>query len=325
MASRVLVVENYRVYYKTLSGYVRAVDGVNLTIRRGEIVGLIGESGCGKSTFAQSIVLPKYPMKYMGGSVVLNEHLDLAKASWSERRKILLKEISLIPQYALDALPVIKKIKSFLTDLAKDKGIPPSELVDLFQERAKQVNLPSRVLDMYPLELSGGMRQRVVIAISTLFKPSLLIADEPTSALDVVTQRQVLELLKQLRDQGVIGSLLFITHDVASVRQIADRIVTMYAGKVVEDGPVESVVKKPLHPYTQLLISSIPQLGTSHRDRRLKGLGGTPPSLVNPPPGCRFHPRCPFAMDICRREEPPMVEVEEDRFASCWLYVEGKR
>lgn len=320
MASKTLEVSGYKVYYKTLSGYVKAVDGADLEIRAGQIVGLIGESGCGKSTLAQSLVMLKYPMVYKGGSVLLSGRYDLTKMTLEDRRRILLKELSIIPQYALDALPVIKKIKVFVKDLARDKGMSEKEVVEVFKERIKQVNLPDKILDMYPLELSGGMRQRVVIAVSTLFKPNLLIADEPTSALDVVTQRQVLELLKKLRDDQVVGSLLFITHDVASIRQIADRVATMYAGKIVEEGPAETMLKNPLHPYTKLLVGSIPPIGLSHRVKKLKGLSGSPPSLLNPPSGCRFHPRCPYAMECCRIEEPPKTR-ESDHTVSCWLYV----
>lgn len=318
-----LEVRGYKVYYKTFDGFVKAVDGVDLDVYGGEIIGLIGESGCGKSTLAQSIILPKHPMEYMGGSVILNGRYDLTKMPLEGRKDIMLKEIALIPQFALDALPIIKKIRVFINDLAKDKNFDEKELLEIFKERLRQVNLTEGVLDMYPLELSGGMRQRVVIAVSTLFRPRLLIADEPVSALDVVTQRQVLELLKQLRDNGIVGSLLFITHDIASIRQIADKIATMYAGKVVEVGPTETVIKDPKHPYTFLLVNSIPLLGVSYRGRRLTGLGGVPPSLLNPPGGCRFHPRCPYAMPRCSEEEPPLINLEEDHSVSCWLF--GRR
>lgn len=317
----ILEVREYRVYYKTLSGYVRAVDGVDLDLGDKVIMGIIGESGCGKSTLAQSLISPKYPMIYMGGKAILSGRYNLVDLSPGERRKLLLRELALIPQYALDALPVIKKIKTLISDLATDKKIPREEAVDTFKERLRQVNLPERVLDMYPLELSGGMRQRVVIALSTIFKPKLLIADEPTSALDVVTQRQVLELLRELRDRDLIRSLVLISHDIASIRQIADEIATMYAGKIIEIGSLDEIIKDPLHPYTSLLIKSIPPIGISYRNKRLSGLGGTPPSLLNPPPGCRFHPRCPLAKSICSREEPPLIKVGKS-IVRCWLYTE---
>jgi len=317
----ILKIEDYRVYYRSLLGDIKAVDGVNLEISSGEIIGLIGESGSGKSTLALSIVNPKFPMYVAGGRLLLGDGLDLLRMSWDEKRQVLLKKISLIPQYALDALPVVKKIGDFVRDLARDKGVEEQELMSLFRERLSNVGLPDKVVDMYPIELSGGMRQRVIIALSTLFKPDLLIADEPTSALDTVTQRQVLELMTQLRDEGIVKSILFITHDIASVRQIADRIVVMYAGKIVEDVPTEVAVKEPLHPYTRLLIKSVPELSINYRVKRLTGLSGSPPSLRNPPPGCRFHPRCPFAMEVCREKEPPAVHIGEKHVVHCWLHV----
>lgn len=318
--AKVLRVVDYRVYYRTLSGYVRAVDGVSLDVESGSVTGIIGESGCGKSTLVQSIVLPKHPMFYAGGSVVLAEKYDLVGMPLSERRRLLLKELAYIPQYALDALPVVKKVRTFIADLASDKGVPREELLATFRERLRQVNLPERVLDMYPMELSGGMRQRVVIAVSTLFRPRLLIADEPASALDVVTQRQVLELLRDLKDRGLVESLVIISHDIASIRQIADSIATMYAGKVVEEGPLEETIREPLHPYTALLIRAIPPVGATYRAGKLRGLAGAPPSLLDPPPGCRFHPRCPYAEAVCSREEPPRVRVGKSTVA-CWLYA----
>ncbi len=315
----ILKLENYKVYYETPNGYVRAVDGVNLEVEKGEILGLIGESGCGKSTLVMSLVLPKPPMKIMGGRALLGK-IDLTKLSWDERRKILLTKLSIIPQYALDALPVIKKIGAFLSDLAKDKNIPEDQVIEKFIERIKLVGLPTNVIDMYPLELSGGMRQRVIIALSTIFSPDLLIADEPTSALDVSTQRQVLELLRNLRDTGIVKSIIFVTHDIASVRQIADRIAVMYAGKIVEISSVEEIIKNPLHPYTQGLIRAVPVLGINYKKKRLSGLPGQPPNLLNPPSGCRFYPRCKYATPKCIKEEPPSVNINS-RIVSCWLYV----
>ncbi|MEM4718335.1 MAG: ABC transporter ATP-binding protein [Desulfurococcaceae archaeon] len=316
---KTLQIINYKLYYKTLRGYIKAVDGVDLEINNGEILGIIGESGCGKSTLAQSIILPGYPMMHISGNIILSEKYDLTKLNQTERRSLLLIELSYIPQFAIDALPVIKKIRAFLKDLITDKRIPIEQIEPIIKERFKQVNLPERVLDMYPLELSGGMRQRVVIAISTLFKPSLLIADEPTSALDVVTQRQVLELLRDLRDQKVVGSLMVISHDIAAIRQISDRIATMYAGKIVEIGPLEETIKQPLHPYTSSLIKAVPPVDASYKKNKLTGLSGSPPSLLDPPQGCRFHPRCPHAKQICFQQEPPMAKIDKS-YVACWLY-----
>lgn len=313
-----LVLDNYRAYYRTLKGYVRAVDGVNLEIYDGEILGLIGESGSGKSTLVMSLVLPKPPLVIVGGSARFYD-IELTRLPLSERRKILLYEISIIPQYALDALPAIKKIKSFLRDLARDKGVDEEDVIAKFVERIKVIGLPREVLDMYPIELSGGMRQRVVIALATLFSPKLLIADEPTSALDVSTQRQVLELLVSLKETGIVRSIIFVTHDIASVRQIADRIAIMYAGKIVEVGDLEDVIREPMHPYTLGLIKAVPTLGINYKQRKLYGLPGSSPNLIDPPPGCRFHPRCPYSMPICKEKEPPPMVIGR-RVVSCWLY-----
>lgn len=316
----ILKLDGYRVYYKTLSGYVKAVDGINLSVREHEIIGLIGESGCGKSTLALSLVLPKPPMKIMGGRADFLG-IDLTRIPWKKRREILLSKLSIIPQYALDSLPVIKKIRDFLRDIAKDKGVDEEEVFERFRERISLIGLPREIIDMYPIELSGGMRQRVVIALATLFSPALLIADEPTSALDVTTQRHVLELFTELRDNNIVGSIIFVTHDIASVRQIADKLAVMYAGKIVEYGDLEEVIREPLHPYTRGLIGAVPTLGINYKKRRLKGLAGSPPSLLNPPPGCRFAPRCPYAREECRINDPPLIVLDNNRAVKCWLYV----
>lgn len=319
----VLQLEDYRVYYKTLSGYVKAVDGVTLTVRDGEIVGLIGESGCGKSTLVMSLTISKPSMVIMSGVARLRD-IDLIRMTYDERRKILLRRISIIPQYALDALPITKKIRVFLKDIARDKDAPTGEVIEKFIERARFIGLPREVIDMYPIELSGGMRQRVIIALATIFSPDLLIADEPTSALDVSTQRHVLELFMELRDVGIIKSLIFVTHDIASVRQVADKIAIMYAGKIVEFGNLEDVISNPLHPYTKKLIEAVPTMKDRYEKKRLYGLPGSPPSLLNPPLGCRFHPRCPYARDICREREPLLKSIEDEHYVACWLYEGGK-
>jgi peptide/nickel transport system ATP-binding protein len=205
-------------------------------------------------------------------------------------------------------------VKSHNPDVVED------EVIGLALKRFREIGLPEIAINMYPFELSGGMRQRAVIAIATLLNPRLLIADEPTSALDVVTQKMVLKTFLDVCNRNIIKSIVFITHDIATVGQIATRIVIMYAGKIVEDGSVEEVVAKPLHPYTDGLLGSVLTPEEEIRKRGLKYIPGQPPDLANPPPGCRFHPRCPFAMDICKREEPPFIEVEKSRFVVCWLY-----
>uniref|UniRef100_A0A7J3X7E3 ABC transporter ATP-binding protein n=1 Tax=Thermofilum pendens TaxID=2269 RepID=A0A7J3X7E3_THEPE len=320
-----LEVKNLRAYYRTFFGVVRAVDGVSFELYRGEILGIIGESGCGKSSLVQSIVMPKPPLRVVEGSVLLHENgrvVDLTRLDSRTRRSFLGTRISLVPQYVMDALPTVRRVRDVLRDIAREKKLDYEELKKLFVRRLRGVNLDESVLERYPLELSGGMRQRTILALATLFNPDILIADEPASALDLVSQRQVLELIRQLRDEKIVGSVIYITHDIASVRQIADRVLVMYAGKILESGSVEDIVNEPLHPYTKVLIKSVPPLGVSYTERRLEGLKGAPPSLLSPPPGCRFAPRCPYAFARCMKEETPLVETKEGRVVSCWLYLE---
>ncbi|UNQ73332.1 ABC transporter ATP-binding protein [Infirmifilum sp. NZ] len=319
-----LNVENLRVYYETDRGYVKAVDNVSFEVREGEVFGIAGESGCGKSTLVQSLVLLKPPLKHISGDALLNG-LSLFKSDIKTLEKIRMKEISIIPQYALNALNPTRKVRDIVVDIIRSKGYPLSEreVEELLEQRLSMVMLSKRVKDMYPIELSGGMRQRVSLVISTLLNPKLLIADEITSALDVSTQRRILELLQDFMKTGIVKSLIFVTHDLASLYQIADRIMIMYAGKVVELGPIDEIINNPAHPYTRALISSVPKLGASYKTGRLSGLKGHPPSLLNPPTGCRFHPRCPYAARRCVNEEPPMVKVGEEHYVSCWLYAGG--
>jgi peptide/nickel transport system ATP-binding protein len=332
MPSPVLELENVHAYYRQSFGnitrVVRAVDGVSLKIFEGDIVGIVGESGCGKSTLANVMMMNiKPPLQFVDGAVRLyagDNILELHKLPIEVlRERVWGKEIAIIPQAALNALMPTIRIRRLILDIVKshDPDADENEVVIRAVKRFKEIGLPEHVINMYPFELSGGMRQRVVIAIATLLNPRLLIADEPTSALDVVTQKMVLKTLVDVYKMGIIKSIVFITHDIATVRQIASRIVVMYAGKIVEDGPVEDAIAKPLHPYTDGLIGSVLTPEEEIRKRGIKYIPGQPPDLANPPPGCRFHPRCPFAMDVCRREEPPLVEVEKGRFVACWLYM----
>ena len=306
---------------------IKAVDGVSLRIFERDVVGVVGESGSGKSTLANVMMMNiRPPLMFVGGSVRLNvgkEVLELQKLDRDVlREKVWGREIAIVPQSALNALMPTLKIRKLILDVVKSHNpdVVEDEVIGLALKRFREIGLPEIAINMYPFELSGGMRQRAVIAIATLLNPRLLIADEPTSALDVVTQKMVLKTFLDVYNRNIIKSIVFITHDIATVRQIATRIVIMYAGKIVEDGSVEEVVAKPLHPYTDGLLGSVLTPEEEIRKRGLKYIPGQPPDLANPPPGCRFHPRCPFAMDICRREEPPLIEVEKGRFVACWLY-----
>jgi peptide/nickel transport system ATP-binding protein len=311
-----LKVEDLRIAYRALRGDVRAVDGVTFSIADGEIMGLAGESGCGKSTLGNSLIYMDGRMKHLGGTVELDGKrlpLDDSRAMGPYR----LKEVSLIPQYAMSALNPTRKIGRMTADLVKSRRVHYRDVLVEFERRIALVGLPANVLNMYPFELSGGMRQRVTMVISTLLNPSLLIGDEVTSALDVSTQRAVGEMLMEFRDRGFVKSMIVITHDLSILAEIADTILVMYAGKLAEKAPADTAVNRPLHPYTQLLLASLPEVGLRYDEAPLVGIPGRPPSLVSPPSGCRFRERCPFAFDKCA-EEPPFVELQPDHHVACW-------
>ena len=311
-----LKVDNLQIAYRTLRGDVRAVDGVSFSIADGEIMGLAGESGCGKSTLGNSLIFLEGRMKQVGGQV----ELDNKPLPISDRRAMVdfrLKEISVIPQYAMSALNPTKKIGKMAGDLLKSRGVRYHTVLEEFKRRIALVGLPEDVLDMYPFELSGGMRQRATMVLSTVLNPSLLIADEVTSALDVSTQRAVGEMLMEFRERGFVKSTIVITHDLSILAQIADTILIMYAGKLVEKASADTVINLALHPYTQLLLASLPEVGVRYTDSALVGIPGRPPSLLNPPTGCRFAARCPFAFDKCA-EDPPFIELSPGHQVACW-------
>jgi len=315
-----LDVEALSVAYRTLRGDVRAVDGVSFSIADGEIMGLAGESGSGKSTLGNSLVYLEGRMKHTGGTVRLDgKELPI----WDQRamNAYRLREVSVIPQYAMSALNPTRKIGRMTADLLKSRGVGYDSVVEEFKRRIDLVGLPQNVLGMYPFELSGGMRQRVTMVISTLLNPSLLIADEVTSALDVSTQRAVGEMLMEFRDRRFVKTMIVITHDLSILAQIADTITVMYAGKLAEKAPASTVVDQPLHPYTQLLLASLPEVGLRYDQAALVGIPGRPPSLLRPPAGCRFRARCPFAFDKCA-EEPPFVELKPGHQVACWKAAE---
>ena len=314
-----LEVRDLKIYYRTPMGPVKAVDGVSFDVREGEVFGIAGESGCGKSTLVHSLILRKPPMFHAGGKALFKGK-DLMGLSEEEARKIRYTELSIIPQYAMNALNPTKKIKDIVWDLAKEHGHEDrNEVERLLRERLAMVKLSPKVADMYPVELSGGMRQRATMVVSTLLNPDLLIADEVTSALDVTTQRVVIELLHHFMEEGIVKSIIFVTHDLALLDKIADRTMILYAGKVAEIAPTEEIISNPAHPYTKLLLESLPKMGVQYRKQKLRGIPGYPISLLNPPSGCRFYTRCPYVMDRCKDEEPPLVKVEEEHYAACHL------
>ncbi len=309
-----LNVTDLRVYYRTLRGEVKALDGVTFSVADGEIMGLAGESGSGKSTLAKSLIRLDGRMRHVGGTVELDgTTMPLSDDTGMDRFRF--REVSLIPQYSMSALNPTRKIGKMVGELLDSRGerLERAEL----ERRLELVGLSKDVLDRYPIELSGGMKQRVVMVVSTLLNPSLLIADEVTSALDVSSQKAVATTLLGFRDRGLVTSMMVVTHDISLVYQIADTIMVMYAGRLAEKAPADVLVTAPRHPYTQQLISALPEVGVRYEDRRLAGIPGSPPSLLKPPGGCRFRDRCPLAFDQCA-EQPPFAEVAPGHFVACW-------
>jgi peptide/nickel transport system ATP-binding protein len=315
-----LQVENLRVYYQTLRGDVQALDGATFAIADGEIMGLAGESGCGKTTLGHSLVALVPPMRFVEGRVILDDE-ELPVWDMERMNGFRFNKISIIPQYAMNAMNPTRKIGKMTSELLESRKVDFESTLPELKRRLDLVELTHDVLGMYPIELSGGMKQRMVMVLSTLLNPSLLIADEITSALDVCTQKAVAEMLVGFRDRGFVKSLIVITHDISILYQIADSILIMYAGQLAEKGPTDAIIHSPRHPYTKLLISALPKVGVRYVETRLAGIPGSPPLLLGPPIGCRFRERCPVAFDKCL-EEPPFLEIEKDHFVACWKEFE---
>jgi len=318
VSDEILRVDDLKVYYHTPSGPVKAVDGVTFSLRPNERFGLVGESGSGKSTTALAIMrLIKPPGFIESGKVRLGE-IRLSELSEDEIRKVRLAEIALVPQGAMNSLNPVMRIKDQILDGVRShqNGSADRTIVERLPELLHTVGLQPNVLRLYPHELSGGMKQRVCIAIGISLSPKVIIADEPTSALDVVVQRQIMQTLGSVQER-LGASVLLVGHDMGLMAQFVDRIGVMYGGRLVEVGPVRDMFKEPLHPYTQLLISSLPSLETKGVFR---GIPGTPPSLLNPPSGCVFHPRCPKAFSRCSVDVPEIREVRPGRWVSCHLF-----
>ncbi len=314
-----LSVRNLKVYYYLPQGVVKAVDGVSFDIYPNEVLGIAGESGCGKSTLAHSILrLIKPPGEIVSGEILFNG-VDLLELSDDEIRKIRGREIAMVFQDPNTYLNPIytsgfQVAEVFEAHFNMNIKNAFSKVIDIF----KRVRLPdpSKRLTAYPHELSGGMKQRVLISIGIAAKPKLLILDEPTSALDVTIQAKIMDLLKEIQlEMGM--SMMFITHDLGILAEISDRIMVMYAGKIVELGDKNDIISNPLHPYTKALLNSFRYA----RKKHLPVIEGRPPSLINPPPGCRFHPRCPHAIDgLCNRQEPILSEIKPKHYVACHLY-----
>jgi peptide/nickel transport system ATP-binding protein len=313
-----LDVKNLKIYYFTLKGIVRAVDDVSFNVREGEVLGIAGESGSGKSTLGYGLMrLVPPPGRIVRGNIVISGRDIVSMDEGTLRREIRWKVISMIFQGALNALnPVYTIGKQLVEPIIFHEDVGLKEAYERAAEMVKLVGLNEDVLRRYPHELSGGMKQRVMIAMALILRPKIVIADEPTTALDVVIQAQIMNLFKKIKKE-FNQSIIFITHDLSLIAEIADNVAVMYAGKIVEYGNSDNVFNTPKHPYTQGLLKSIPRLKSKEK---LSWIPGTPPDLRNPPVGCRFHPRCPYVMDVCRREEPPIKDVGGNHLVACWLY-----
>lgn len=311
-----LAVSGLKSYYFTEKGIVKAVDGINFQLSGDESLGIVGESACGKSTLGATLMCSmQQPGKITGGSVILGD-TDILEMPISEfNSKIRWKKVAMVFQGAMNALDPVYTVGSQLMEVLKEHHYN-GNIEEKISESLRQVGLDRSVAKRYPHELSGGMKQRVVIAMALLLEPDLLIADEPTTALDVLVQSQIIRLLKRLRKEKGI-TIVLISHDLALVSQIADKIGIMYAGQLVEVGSAGEIYRNPKHPYTQALIAAVPRLRS--KEKKINFVKGSPPSLLDPPPGCRFYERCPHAMDACKKQDPPEFQTETG-YVRCMLY-----
>lgn len=316
---------NVTAVYAAASGEdVPAVDNVTIEVPEGQIVGLAGESGCGKTTLGNALAMIANPPLYViAGTMTIDDQVidlrTLAKDANQIHRPYRGATVSLLPQGAMNAISPTLKIKDLVHDVmaAHDKSVTKAEAMDRANDRLKMLSMPTRVLDSYAHQLSGGMKQRMVTVISTLLDPELLIADEPTSALDVSSQKQLIEMLLAMVEMKIMRGAIFITHDLPVLSMVTDRLAIMYAGKVVENGRTEDLVHGARHPYTSALLSAVLDPTVETRTKHVLGIPGAPPNLGNPPTGCRFHPRCAFATAECSTKEPPVL-IEDHHQVACW-------
>jgi len=329
MTSTILSTEELKTFYvlevRGDQTVVKAVNGVELEIHANEIYGIAGESGCGKSTLLKALAgVIEPPLRLFGGRVmyrVEGQAVDIATLDAEEMRRLRWQYVAYVPQGSMSVLNPVKKLKDTYKDFIVSHVEVRSrdEAFALAKRHIAELGLPPQVMEAYPHQLSGGMRQRVTIALAALLQPSLIIADEPTTALDVVVQRGVVQLLVDIQKK-LGNTIVLVTHDMGVHANVADRIGIMYAGKMVEEAPTELIFGEPLHPYTQYLINSLPQFGDKSPRQSVPG---SPPSLIDLPPGCAFHPRCPFAMDICKTRTPDYIAAKPNHKVACWLVQEG--
>jgi peptide/nickel transport system ATP-binding protein len=317
----VLRTENLRAYYQMsyfgIEREVRAVDSITMQVRKNEIYGLAGESSCGKTSFIKTIAAAiQPPLNVVGGSVRYSFlDRDIYALTPDERDAIRWRHLSYIMQGSMSVLNPVRRVQRTFEDFAfRHMNLPKGAFLDAVKAHLSRLRLPADVLRAYPHELSGGMRQRVCIALATVCRPEFIIADEPTTALDVVVQKDVLTMIRETqREFG--SSMIFVPHDLTVHANVADRLGIMYAGRLVEEGPTAEIFANPMHPYTAHLVASLPRIGEASTR---PALPGAPPNLADPPAGCRFHPRCPLAMDICRREVPVLTTLAPDQRVACF-------
>lgn len=319
-----LKVENLSTSYKTIDGDIHVLNDINFEIHDNEIFGIAGESGCGKTTLLNTLYdIIEYPLTIDKGRVVLEGEKDGQKFSYEsgQIRKTWWNNISYVPQAAQSVLnPIVRLKTQFIDSIPKEarKNEKPEQTLERVAAYLKELNLSPDVLESYPFQLSGGMRQRAIIALATFMAPGVVLADEPTTALDVVVQKGILMMLMRLQQQ-LKNTLIIVSHDMGVHYQITDRMAIMYSGSVAELGKTEDIFNDPIHPYTKMLVDALPRVG---EDIQRVGIAGRPPALKNPPPGCRFAPRCPHATDRCRSEVPKFREIRPGRFAACHLLKE---
>jgi peptide/nickel transport system ATP-binding protein len=314
-----LDVQNLKMYYSTQRGPVRAVDQVSFQVEKAEGLGLAGESGCGKTSVALSLlkILPPNG-RILGGKILLHDKNLVKFKEEKMRKEVRWKGISLVFQGAMNAFNPVYRVGDQIVEAISlhEPNVSKEEAKKRVSKLLETVGVDPSRADNYPHEFSGGMKQRAMIAMALASNPELLIADEPGTALDVIVQAQVLKLLRELKEKLQLGMIL-ITHDLSIITETCEKLAIMYAGKIVEYGNIVTIFKEPLHPYTQGLIGAFPSIKA--KKTRMTSISGSPPNLQNPPRGCRFYPRCPYAMDICRSEEPKSIEVTTDHRVACYL------
>jgi len=317
-----LKVKDFSLSYRTRKGDVEAVNRVNFDLKKGETLAVVGESGCGKSSLARGLIrLFPRNVKNVRGEILLNDRDILSLDEETFRKEIRWKEMAMVFQGAMNSLnPVLKVVFQVAEPLIVHYDTDKNLAFERAKEVLGMVGISGAFAERYPFELSGGMKQRVIIAMALITNPKIILLDEPTSALDIITQENIMNLLKMLKKELNL-SYIFITHDIALTSELADKMAVMYAGEIVELSPVENFYSNPAHIYTRLLLDSVPTL---RGEKKLKSIPGSPPSLIDPPSGCKFHPRCPYVMDICKTEEPPFYKISQDHFSRCYLSEDKK-